>query len=62
MKKCIYCGVEIDEESVIDFCDRCGEGVWGTKMLQAIKKNMEEARDNGTLCNMPQDSGTEEFR
>lgn len=51
-KKCIYCKGEISEDSVIDFCERCGVGVWGTKMFQTIKKNMEHARDNGDLCHM----------
>jgi hypothetical protein len=50
-KKCIYCKAEIPEESVIDFCSRCGVGVWGEKMFQAILKNMEQARDKGDLYN-----------
>lgn len=50
MKKCIYCGKEISEECVIDFCERCGIGVWGEKMFNAIVKNMEDARDKGDLC------------
>lgn len=48
-KKCIYCSTEISNESVIDFCSRCGVGVWGEKMFNAIVKNMEEARDKGDL-------------
>ncbi|MBU2616681.1 MAG: hypothetical protein KKB79_01730 [Nanoarchaeota archaeon] len=48
-KKCIYCKVEILQESVIDFCSRCGIGVWGEKMFNAIVKNMEEARSKGDL-------------
>jgi uncharacterized UBP type Zn finger protein len=50
VKKCIYCGSEVSNESVIDFCDICGEKVWGKKMLNAIKQNMEDARSNGDLC------------
>ena len=50
-KKCIYCGVEIPDESVIDFCEKCGVGVWGEKMFNTIKQNMEDARDKGDLCN-----------
>jgi hypothetical protein len=50
MKKCIYCNSEIPHESVIDFCRKCGVGVWGEKMFDAILKNMEEARENGDLC------------
>ena len=49
-KKCIYCGTEIPNESVIDFCDRCGVGVWGQKMFSAIKKQMEDARTKDDLC------------
>ena len=48
-KKCIYCKTDVPQESVIDFCDGCGVGVWGQKMFNTIKKNMEEARDSGNL-------------
>ena len=48
-KKCIYCKAEIPEESVIDFCSKCGIGVWGEKMFNAIVKNMEDARSKGDL-------------
>ena len=48
-KKCIYCGTEVASESVIDFCERCGKGVWGEKMFNAIVENMENARDNNDL-------------
>jgi uncharacterized UBP type Zn finger protein len=50
-KKCIYCGAGVDEACVIDFCDNCGKKVWGDKMFNAIKNNMEGARENGTLLN-----------
>ncbi len=48
-KNCIYCKNNIDENSVIDFCQRCGIGVWGEKMLAAIVQSMEKARDSGDL-------------
>ena len=48
-KKCIYCKQEIPQESVIDFCERCGVGVWGHKMFKTIVKNMEDARSTGNL-------------
>jgi len=48
-KKCIYCKSEISDSSVIDFCDRCGVGVWGEKMFKAIVASMENARDNNDL-------------
>lgn len=50
VKKCIYCNDEIHDESVIDFCERCGKNVWGDKMFEAIINNMEDARDRGDLC------------
>lgn len=50
MKKCIYCKAEIEDESVIDFCERCGKGVWGEKMFNAIVQKMNEARENNDLC------------
>jgi hypothetical protein len=49
-KKCIYCSSEISDDSVIDFCKRCGVGVWGEKMFKTIVDNMESARSNGDLC------------
>ena len=49
VRKCIYCGVVVSEESVIDFCRRCGVGVWGEKMFNTILKGMEEARERGDL-------------
>jgi len=49
VKKCIYCKCEVAQESVIDFCERCGKGVWGEKMFNAIIQNMEQAKENGDL-------------
>jgi uncharacterized UBP type Zn finger protein len=49
MKKCVYCGTSVKEDSVIDVCDSCGRGVWGERMFQAIVENMESARDRGSL-------------
>ena len=48
-KRCIYCKADIAQDSVIDFCDPCGVGVWGPKMFSTIKKKMEDARDSGNL-------------
>lgn len=49
LKKCIYCGRTIPKESVIDFCEICGIGVWGEKMFRAIVQNMEDAKERGDL-------------
>ena len=49
MKKCMYCKCEVPDESVIDFCERCGKGVFGEKMFSAIVQNMEEANKRGDL-------------
>ena len=49
VKKCVYCKCKIDDESVVDVCDRCGIGVWGEKMFGAIKENMNNAREKGDL-------------
>lgn len=49
-KKCIYCSSEIPDESIIDFCERCGVGVWGQKMFNTILKNMEDAKERGDIA------------
>lgn len=49
VKKCVYCSTELGAENAVDVCERCGIGVWGPKMFQAIKDNMNAARDNGDL-------------
>ena len=49
MKKCIYCKIQVSDDSVIDFCERCGKGVFGEKMFEAIVQNMSEAKERGDL-------------
>jgi len=48
-KKCIYCNIELSSESVVDVCQKCGHGVWGSKMFKAIQENMQNAQENGDL-------------
>ncbi|MBU0466196.1 MAG: hypothetical protein KJ718_02680 [Nanoarchaeota archaeon] len=45
----MYCKTNIDGNSVIDVCRRCGIGVWGSKMFNTIVENMEGAREAGDL-------------
>jgi len=49
VKKCIYCKNQIPDESVIDFCERCGIKTWGSKMLNNIIKEMQAAENRGDL-------------
>lgn len=49
MKRCVYCKTGIDDNCVVDVCDKCGLGVWGQKMFQAIKDNMNNAKEKGDL-------------
>ncbi len=49
MGKCVYCKGEIGDDRAVDVCNRCGVGVWGEKMFQAILDNMGNAREKGDL-------------
>jgi len=49
VKKCLYCKREVDDGSVIDFCESCGKGVWGEKMFETIVQKMEASRVSGDL-------------
>ena len=49
MKKCVYCKCSIEDESVVDVCEKCGVGVWGGKMFKTIVENMRKAREKGDL-------------
>ena len=48
-KKCVYCGVELPGEHVIDFCERCGISAFGSKTFKVIVDNMTQARERGDL-------------
>jgi hypothetical protein len=49
MKKCMYCKCDVDDSSLIDFCERCGKGVFGERMFDAIVQNMRDANSRGDL-------------
>ncbi len=49
MKTCMYCGTSVDDDSVIDFCERCGVNVFGRKMFETILQRMNDARAEGDL-------------
>jgi len=49
VKKCLYCGKELHESSVVDFCEMCGKSVFGEKMFNTIIKNWELAKERGDL-------------
>lgn len=49
VKKCIYCKCEIREDSIIDFCTRCGYSAFGERMFKTIVDNMENAQKRGDL-------------
>ena len=49
VKACIYCKSSVEDECVVDFCERCGKGVFGEKMFNAIIQNMQEAKQRGDL-------------
>ena len=40
---------KLPDGNLIDFCDRCGKGVWGEKMFNTIVQNMFEAKQRGDL-------------
>ena len=50
MKKITLSNGSTMNGSIIDFCQKCGVGVFGEKMFNAIVENMEKANDNGDLC------------
>ena len=50
IKKCVYCRQDIQDRRAIDVCDKCGVGVWGQRMFNAILQGMNAADKKGDLC------------
>jgi hypothetical protein len=48
-KRCIYCSCEISKDIPIDICQRCGVGVWGLKMFNAIISNVKNEKEKGNM-------------
>ena len=59
VKKCSFCKQSLEDESAFEVCKKCGHQIWGEKMFQAIKDNMEKAKGVGDLY---QGSVTDELR
>lgn len=47
--KCGFCKTVINEDRAFEVCDRCGHGIWGEKMFNTIKNNMDQAKQKGDL-------------
>jgi hypothetical protein len=62
VRKCVYCNSPLTEDCALDVCKRCGIGVWGEKMFNAIEANMNSAKTKGDLfqgsvCETAMDGG-----
>jgi len=45
----MYCKIDIVDESIVDFCERCGYSTFGEKMFKTIVQNMTDAEQGGDL-------------
>jgi hypothetical protein len=48
-KKCGFCKASIADDSAFEVCERCGIGIWGEKMFNTIRDNMQQAKVKGDL-------------
>jgi len=49
VRNCIYCSGEISNGIPIDVCQRCGIGVWGVKMFNAICDGVNSEAKKGNM-------------
>lgn len=49
VKKCGFCKAQIPDEQAFEVCERCGHQIWGEKMFNAIRNNMNDAKVKGDL-------------
>ncbi len=47
--KCGFCKNVLDDGRAFEVCERCGHGIWGEKMFNTIKNNMDNAKVKGDL-------------
>lgn len=47
--KCSFCKVDLPGEPAFEVCKNCGLKIWGEKMYEAIRNNMEGAKQKGNL-------------
>ncbi len=49
VKKCGFCKRALEDSEAFEVCKVCGIGIWGEKMFEAIRNNMNGAQVKGDL-------------